>query len=70
MIFDIHLSIIEKNQRREVCLMKRGSTLFLKLTLVVMVLPVLAVVIAVFSAVLGHLLKQVISIRAENEFTV
>lgn len=50
--------------------MKRGSTLFLKLTLVVMGLPVLAVVIAVFSAVLGHLLKQVISIRTENEFIV
>ncbi|MFC7365426.1 MULTISPECIES: DUF2975 domain-containing protein [Bhargavaea] len=30
----------------------------------------ISVVIAVFSAVLGHLLKQAISIRAENEFIV
>ncbi|SEJ44377.1 Protein of unknown function [Bhargavaea ginsengi] len=30
----------------------------------------ISVVIAVFSAVLGHLLKQVISIRTENEFIV
>lgn len=30
----------------------------------------ISVVIAVFSAVLGHLLKQAISIRSENEFTV
>ncbi|KZE37197.1 hypothetical protein AV656_11500 [Bhargavaea cecembensis] len=30
----------------------------------------LSIVIAVFAAVLGHLLKQAISIRVENEFTV
>jgi hypothetical protein len=45
LIFDIYLSIIEMNQRKEVRLMKRGSTLFLKLTLIVMGLPVLAVVL-------------------------
>ncbi|WP_236823040.1 DUF2975 domain-containing protein [Bhargavaea massiliensis] len=30
----------------------------------------ISVVIAIFTAVLRHLLKQAISIRAENEFTV
>lgn len=40
------------------------------LVVIGMAISGISLVIAVFSAVLGHLLKQAISIRAENEFTV